>query len=1033
MGYLLSGREKSTKEREPSPVTSNLAKQSQNEIPRFARNDRGRDFFADFTLSEANMLKVTILRGYAFKYFTVGTASSRESIASSLVLSPELVEGSKGWRFYHFFFIWLITLILAISLSACVAVNQADIKVKDEIAVELIMEGGEQYDKGKYEDALDKFSEAGKQAESPEDKIRVADIISKAGYALSEKKLFSTALSYYDQSLAINRTLDNKPGLVNNYSYIGKIYADTGKYEEGINYFEKALRIQEELNDKPGIAHNLNNIANLHSYLGNYQESSKLLKQALRISEEIDDSTQISRTLINLATIDFRQRDYKTAIELLDRAYKIADETKEEGLKAEALNLTGVVYRQQGNYEKALNNYLNALKINKKLGSKADIAANLSIIGELYKEMGRYDEAISYLIESLEISRESSDKLMTAVNLNYLGEVEFKQGKYSEALELYNSSLAEFEKLGFKDRIARSFNNIGYLRGEVKDFDSAIENFDKANAIYEELGDREWIRVALFGRGLYSEEKGDLLSAEKNYKEAIEVFESIRGDVAGGEEAEQLFSDVNVKIYENLVSLLLRLGKKEKALEYIERSRSKTLRDTLLRNGISSFDDRTRGLLDRFDKLSRREASINHELAIERTKSLPNLEKIDNLAKTLAKTKQEFSQVTSELSAEDPKLYNLLSIKPGNFLELARKNKLPKNIAFVEYFITANETYIFLARRNSLIVKSVSIKKEELNELVVLLRELMDKNRSIPTNGWRDDGSGSYRDSIKPLKDISVLLYHYLIEPIEGEIRQVDTVAIIPFGSLHYLPFHALAKETTNGGLEFLIEDKKLVYLVSTSTNYLDVILGKGNKERVIGSVAAFGNPDLGEPDLALPYSEEEVLSIKKTFPDATIFLEKDATKDNFKSSWGGHEIIHVAAHGLIQEEPSILLAPLGSGSLTLSDITGLPPARNTHLVVLSACDAAIGIDGGNTTGVKLDSIALAFSLVGTPSVIATLWRLSDRATYELMASFYRNLKNQEGFDYEALRSAQVDMLKKTDRYGQPFYWAPFILLGEWE
>jgi CHAT domain-containing protein/tetratricopeptide (TPR) repeat protein len=913
-------------------------------------------------------------------------------------------------------------------------VKREDIGIKNEKAFQLVQEGGELYNRGKYQEALARLSEAERQSSLPEDKLRIADILSKAGLALSEKKVFSAALSYNDLSSEINRSLDNKTGLVNNYSYIGKIYTDMGKYEEGIEYFERALEIQKELNDKAGIAHNLNNVANLYSYLGNYQESINLLTQALQLSEEARDSTQTAKTLINLAAIDFRLRNYKRSIENLNRAYKIADEAREENLKAEALNLTGVVYRQQGDYSKALNNYLKALKINKKHGTKAEIVTNLSIIGELYKEMGEYDKALSYLLESLEISRESKDKLMIAVNLNYIGEVKFRQARYIESLELFSSSLGEFQELGFKDRIARNFNDIGYLIGEMKDFESAIDSFDKAIAIFKTLGDREWIRVSLFGRGLYSEEKGDLPSAEKDYKEAIDVFESIREDVAGGEEAEQLFSDVNVKIYENLVSLLLRLGKKEEALEYIERSRSKTLRDTLLRSGITSFDDRTRGLLDRFDKLSRKEASINHELVKERTKSLPNLEKIDNLVKTLAETREEFRRVTSELKTEHPDIYKLLSIQPGTFLDLEKNRRLPQDTIFLEYFITDKETYIFLIGGKDLIVKSVSIKKEELNDLVALFRELIDQNRSIPTNGWRDDGSENYRNNIKPLKDISTLLYHFLIEPIEGEIRRVDTVAIIPFGSLHYLPFHALAKEGRDGGIEFFIEEKKLVYLVSTSTNYLDVILGNGNKKREVGSVVAFGNPDLGEPDLALPYSEEEVLTIKKTFPNATIFLDKDATKDNFKSTWGGHEIIHVAAHGLIQEEPSILLAPLGSGSLTLSDITGLPPARNTHLIVLSACDAAVVRNNGESpTGAELNSIALAFSMVGTPSVIATLWRLNDRATYELMASFYTNLKKGKGFDYEALRKAQVEMLKRTDRYGQPFYWAPFILLGEWE
>lgn len=925
----------------------------------------------------------------------------------------------------------LIISLIALLVGACVGVNQANIKIKDEKAVRLVREAAELYDKGKYEEALGKLSEAEGKANLPEDKIKIADILSKGGLMLLEKRSFKTALSYYDRSMEINRTLDNEPGLVNNYSYIGKIYTDIGKYEAGIEYFEKALNIQEGLNDKSGIVHNLNNVANLYSYLGNYQESIKLLNQALEISEEAKDPTQTAKTLINLGTINFRLRNYQTSLKYLDRSFKIADRAKGENLKAYALNLIGVIYRSQGDYEKALDNYQRALKINKNLGLKAEIAMGLSIIGELYKELGRYDEALKHLRQSLDITEALRDRLITAATLNLIGEVRYKQENYREALSLYNSSLRIFQELGFKDGIARSFNNIGYLKGDMKEWDSAIENLDKAISIYKDLGDREWIRVSLFGRGVSSEQKGDLVSAERNYKEAVDVFESIREDIAGGEEARQLFSDVNVKIYERLVSLLLRLGEKEEALEYIERSRSKTLRDTFLKGGMTSSDEKTRGLLSQYDELSRKETSINYELAKEKSKPSSDSEKIDNLVKTLAKTRKAFNQVASELKADHSGIFNLLSIQPGTFLDLEKKNKLPGNAVFVEYFTTDRETYIFLISDKDLAVKRVSVTKEELNKSVVLFRDLINKNKSVPTNYWRDDGSDKYRNNIKPLKDMSTRLYHYLIEPIEDEIRGAEIVAIVPFGSLHYLPFHALGKETTDGRLEFFVEKKKLVYLVSASTNYLDLILNNSRKKG-IGTVVAFGNPDLGEPQLALPYSEEEVLNIKKTFPNTTVFLEKNATKANFKNSWGEHEIIHLAAHGLIQEEPSILLAPLGSGSLTLRDITGMPHARNTHLMVLSVCKGAIDYNERNPTGAELNSMAMAFTSAGVPSVIATLWEANDRAASELMSSFYKNLKTEGKFDYEALRRAQIDMIKRSDKYGQPFYWAPFILVGVW-
>ena len=920
-------------------------------------------------------------------------------------------------------------LLMALFLSACVAVKQTDIKIKDEKVFQTIEEGAELYDKGKYEEALAKFSQAEKEASSPDDKIRIADVLSKGGFALLEKKLFKTALSYYDRSLEINRTLDNKPGLVNDYSYIGKIYADIGKYEEAIEYFENALKIQKELNDKPGIAQNLNNVANLYSYLGDYQESIRLLDQALGISEEIKDSTQTAKTLISLGTIYFRLRNYQKSIEHLDRAFKIADEEKEENLKAYALNIIGVVYREQGNYEKALDNYQRALKINKKLDLKAEIATNLSIIGELHKELGRYDAALEYLEESLRITEELKDRLMTAINMSYIGEVRLKQGNYGEALRLYDESLRTFEELGAKDRIARSFNNLGYVEGEMKDYDVAIQNFDKAITIYKELGDREWIRVALFGKGLYSEGKGDLVSAETNYKEAVDVFESIRQDVVGGEEGQQIFSDVNVKIYEKLVSLLLKLGKTEEALQYIERSRSKSLRDNLLKSGISSFDDNIRGQLKKYDEISKREASIYYELTKEKSRASPNPEKIDNLLKTLAKTREEFNQVISRLKKVYPRIYSVIGISPQNLSTLREEGKLPMNFSILEYFITEDEVYIFTFSHSDLKVKSVSIKKEELNGMVSDFRELIFKSNYIGADKLKLSIDDIAKNK-KHLDELSISLYNYLVKPIKGDIENAEIVGIIPFGILNYLPFQALSEQKADGELEFLLEQKSLVYL--TNINQLDMALGNG-KTKSFENTIAFGNPDLKDPKLDLPYSKKEVLAIKDIFPNTLVFLEDEATKDNFKKNWGRYQRVHLSAHVVFNEEGQfILLAPSDTGKLSTIDITELPPIEKIDFVVLSACSTAIDPFQKNPTGTQLATLAFTFAWIKVPSVIATLWDISDQGTANLMETFYKNLKRGKTL-YSAFREAQIDMIKRNDKYSHPYYWAPFVLFGNWQ
>jgi Uncharacterized protein conserved in bacteria len=198
-------------------------------------------------------------------------------------------------------------------------------------------------------------------------------------------------------------------------------------------------------------------------------------------------------------------------------------------------------------------------------------------------------------------------------------------------------------------------------------------------------------------------------------------------------------------------------------------------------------------------------------------------------------------------------------------------------------------------------------------------------------------------------------------------------------------------------------------------------------------SIVAFGNPDLEDPKWNLPYSEGEVLSIKDVFPDTVVFLTSNATKENFKNNWGKRRIVHLSAHGVLNDEGQfILLAPSGAGRLSTTDITELAPAKEIDSVVLSACSTAIDPFQKNPTGTQLATLAFAFAWVEVPSVIATLWDISDQGTANLMKAFYTNLKDGKNL-YTAFREAQIDMIKKGDKYSHPYYWAPFVLFGNWE
>ena len=133
----------------------------------------------------------------------------------------------------------------------------------------------------------------------------------------------------------------------------------------------------------------------------------------------------------------------------------------------------------------------------------------------------------------------------------------------------------------------------------------------------------------------------------------------------------------------------------------------------------------------------------------------------------------------------------------------------------------------------------------------------------------------------------------------------------------------------------------------------------------------------------------------------------------------------------LEEERPMILLAPYEKGYLTTKEITALKPSDLTRLIVLSGCETAVSYEEKNPKVNQLPSLAMSFTWVGVPTVLATLWVINDEGTSILMREMYKNLAGGEGL-YKSLKDAQLNMLRKQDKYGQPFYWAPFILYGAW-
>jgi CHAT domain-containing protein len=287
---------------------------------------------------------------------------------------------------------------------------------------------------------------------------------------------------------------------------------------------------------------------------------------------------------------------------------------------------------------------------------------------------------------------------------------------------------------------------------------------------------------------------------------------------------------------------------------------------------------------------------------------------------------------------------------------------------------------------------------------------------------WQDDGTAHYRENILPIKKTCADLYDILIAPIVQELSDLNDMIIIPTGLLTYLPFHALGQESSTG-FRFLIEDKNVSYI--SSAELIDIAT---EKQKSAKPTSLLG---LADPDGSLPSADKEVETIRPIFARSAVFTKNEATEERAAALSGQYNILHCATHAILNErapdESYILLAPSGKadGHWSMNEIFGVAWDK-MDLVVLSACETALG---EKDPGREVSALSYAFSVAGSPSIVASLWPVCDPSTQAFMQCYYRDLKKNSKTG--ALRAAQVSLLKDP-RYAHPFFWAPFVLIGDW-
>ncbi|MDD5572116.1 MAG: CHAT domain-containing protein, partial [Bacteroidales bacterium] len=547
----------------------------------------------------------------------------------------------------------------------------------------------------------------------------------------------------------------------------------------------------------------------------------------------------------------------------------------------------------------------------------------------------------------------------------------------------------------------------------------------------KQIGNTKFLWEPLYNLASLQKETGKIDSAINTLKETIIVIETIKNKVAGGAEAQKLFASGNTKVavYSDIVELLMLKGRVDEAMQYLERGNNENLKTKFKELNVTFNDSKKNEALSKEKELKSKVDLANEQ--IEKEKSKPQTEQNEQLIKKLEEIKTvhqtEYISFVNQVVTEEPSLKNYFSKSENPISFRAQKKNIPEDMAVLLYLFSDNNLYIFAGTKDSVIAKVIKVNKPTLEKQITdFYTALKTPSFQTTVRGVQMLDTSKTDDSTKmeSFKNNSADLYNILIRPVEDVIKGKTKLAIIPNGALYYIPFQVLGQKTDKG-FNYLINDYSVFY--SNKLSYLfDNLFQQDNSPRLLA---------IGNADKTLPFAEEEVNGLKAIFTDSKILLQGDATKKAVLANQGGYNILHFATHGILDynnfEKSYLVLAKDATtgddGKFKIDDIYGISNLDKCEMVTLSACETAVTFETSQGWPI---TTASAFLEIGVPTVIATLWSVDDKATGLLMKKFYENMKTMNKL--EALQAAQKSLLADK-KFSHPYYWAPFLLVGNWK
>jgi CHAT domain-containing protein len=831
------------------------------------------------------------------------------------------------------------------------------------------------------------------------------------------------AQQYSDEAAPVCMAISDKKVLADAIEAQGETRFWLGNMSDAVASFTRARELAAEAEDRDG-----EGVATLmlSGAINDPQEANRLAWSALAGFVASGNEYDAARAHWKLAYFAGAEGNFEVARCHCESALPVFQRIADKDNAAITLNILGMVAMQSGDLEESLADYRRARNDFASVHDDIGEFGSITAIADILLSQHKYGDLEPLYARKLHLAQSTSNHAYLAGALLDLAGVYARQDRYAQADENYQRGLAEYRVADNPDGESNALEQRAGLQAEQGRYQQALDMLSEAQALREQLSQIEHVaRIQYLQARIYLR-LNELEKARSEIEKTIAVIESQRLRIAKFDSRGQYFASVH-EYYSLYIQVLMALDKLQPDQKYAQLAFEAAERS------------KVRSLLDLLENIQQ---------------TVP----CDTLLESSSKS------ATTEANQKASGPVELSAAQPLSLGELQAEIR-DADTLLVEFALGEDRSFAWLVDGDNLAAFDIG-PAAEIRRRVWMFRKAL-----LPIETKANEAPADYLQRRAAARSTLLLQSRQLANLLFGPVHlpQRKRLLIVPDGPLQYLPFAALSMPESGRNGVPLVELHELAMLPSASVL---VALRKtaGRRSQPADEVTVFADPVFEPPgkpvptavtisadsprsrdltralrDLrdsqwipSLPGSRNEALAIRQIVGPAHTRLAMgfDANREAIiDGSIARQRIIHFATHGLMDtrhpETSGLVLSMFNKrgeyqdGYLRLSDIYNLK--LSADLVVLSSCESALGKDLGSE---GINGLPRAFLYAGAHSVIASLWKVDDEAAVILMKVFYSRLQRGED-PARALQGAQLDLIKNT-RLSDPYYWAAFVLEGEY-